>query len=320
MKILITGGAGFIGSHLVEKLLESRNEVYVIDDLSTGDIKNIEHLESNKKFHLTIDTIFNKRVLQNLVNKCNTIFHLAAGVGVKLLYEKPFHVIETNIRGTELVLECANFKKKKVILTSTSEVYGKTNKSVFSEDNGIVLGSANKKRWAYALSKAIGESMAMTYYKDKNLPVVVVRIFNTIGPKQTGKYGMVVPRFIKSALKNKPITIYGSGKQTRSFIYIDDTIRGLILLAQGKKAIGKIINLGNPEETSIEKLAKKVKKLSRSKSIIEHIPFEKIYGRNFEDIKKRVPDITKIKKLTGFSPKYALDEALKLTIEYHKSL
>lgn len=316
MKVLITGGAGFIGSHLAEELLNGNNEVFVIDDLSTGSIENIEHLKEDKSFHYAIDTIFNQAIFRELVDKCDIIYHHAAAVGVQLVVQSPVNTIETNIYGTELVLKYANLKKKKVIITSTSEVYGKSSKASFSENDDLIIGPPDKGRWSYACSKAIDEFLAIAYWKEKELPVVIIRLFNTIGPRQTGRYGMVVPRFIKCALANEPIPIYGSGKQSRCFTYISDVVDGLIALSEEPKAVGEVFNIGNPKEITIEDLAIKIKRMTNSKSELKYIPYSKAYGAGFDDIMRRVPDISKIQKYVGYSPKVSLDKMLEITIEW----
>lgn len=318
MKILITGGAGFIGSYLSEELLKEGHDVYIIDDLSTGNMNNIEHLKSNKRFHYTIDTIMNFPVLLELVGQCDIVFHLAAAVGVKLIVDNPVRTLETNIRGTENVLEAAARKNKLVLFSSTSEIYGKNNNLPFKEDSDIVLGPTSRSRWSYACSKAVGEFLALAYHRDKGLPVIIVRLFNTIGPRQTGRYGMVVPRFIKQALAGEPLTVYGDGLQTRSFIYIGDVVRALVDLLKTQKAIGGIFNIGSPQEVSIISLAKRIIELTGSKSGIEFIPYEKAYTEGFEDMLRRVPDISKINRLTGFVPRTRLDDALKLIVTHEK--
>ncbi|MCP4715644.1 MAG: NAD-dependent epimerase/dehydratase family protein, partial [Deltaproteobacteria bacterium] len=272
MKVLITGGAGFIGSHLAEELLERGDEVYVIDDLSTGSMDNIIHLKANPRFHYTIDTITNTYVLAELVDLCDMIFHMAAAVGVKLIVESPVNTIETNIYGTEVVLQMANKKKKKVLIASTSEVYGKSNKVPFSEDDDMVLGPTTKARWSYACSKAIDEFLALAYLREKNLPVVVFRLFNTVGPRQTGRYGMVIPTFVRQALDGEPLTVFGDGKQTRSFTYVKDVVGALVPLALHPDAVGKVFNIGNNREISIEDLARLVIKKTGSASDIVYVP------------------------------------------------
>ncbi|HDZ61935.1 MAG TPA: NAD-dependent epimerase/dehydratase family protein [Nitrospirae bacterium] len=318
MKALITGGAGFIGSHLAEELLENGNQVFVIDDLSTGTIDNIEHLKGHKGFSYTIDSIMNAPVLAELVDKCDVVFHLAAAVGVMLIVESPVRTIETNIKGTEAVLLHANKKKKKVILASTSEVYGKSNKKLFKEDADLILGSTTKGRWSYACSKAIDEFLALAYWKEKKLPVVVTRLFNIVGPRQTGRYGMVVPRFVKQALENKPITVFGDGRQSRCFTHIRDAVTELIALSKTDKAIGEVINLGSDDEITIGDLARKVKKTVNSKSDIQYIPYDEAYEEGFEDMLRRVPDLKKLNSITGYKPRYSLDDVLRDTIEYFK--
>lgn len=318
MKNLITGGAGFIGSHLAEGLLKKGEEVYVIDDLSTGSIDNIEHLKKNPKFNYVIDTIMNESLTAELVDKCDRVFHLAAAVGVKLIIESPVRTIETNIKGTEIVLRAANKKKKKVIIASTSEVYGKGNNVPFKETYDMVLGSTKNGRWSYACSKAIDEFLALAYFKEKKLPVIVVRFFNTVGPRQIGQYGMVVPTFVKQALMGHPITVYGDGNQSRSFTYIGDVVKGLIDLTNHPEATGEIFNIGHGEEISIVQLAKMVKSMSKSKSEIVFVPYDKAYEEGFEDMPRRSPDISKINQLTGYKPTLGIREILKTVIEYFK--
>lgn len=319
MKNLITGGAGFIGSHLAEELLRRKEEVVVIDNLSTGSMENIEHLKSNPKFSCHIDTIMNEELMRRLIKNCDTVYHMAAAVGVKYIIDNPLESMQTNVRGTEIVLELANaLGKKKVIIASTSEIYGKDRpgKKVFKEEDDRVLGPTTISRWSYSCAKAMDEFLALAYWREKKLPVVIVRFFNTVGPRQTGTYGMVVPRFVKHALLNQPITIYGDGKQTRSFTYVLDAVRAIIGLATNQKAIGEIFNIGNPSAISIQELAEKIKKLTKSDSPIMHIPYEKAYEKGFEDMRHREPDIAKIKELTGFQPRVDLDEMLMNIIKY----
>jgi UDP-glucose 4-epimerase len=311
MKILVTGGAGFIGSHLAEALLLRGHEVHVIDNLSTGSIENIEHLKGKAKFHYVIDTIFNEKVIRELIDKCDAVYHLAAAVGVHLIVQNPVKTIETNIHGTELILKYASLKNKKILITSTSEVYGKNPKQSLSEDDDSVLGPTSKSRWSYACSKAIDEFLAVAYYKEKGTPTIITRLFNTIGPRQTGRYGMVVPRFFQWAMSGQDILIYGSGKQTRCFAYISDVIKALIALIDEPGAVGNIYNIGNPEEISIERLAEKIKELTHSRSKLKYIPYDKAYAQGFEDMLRRVPDISKIGKLIGYNPKVKLDEILR---------
>jgi len=317
-KILITGGAGFIGSHLAEALLNKSHRVFVIDNLSTGSIENIEHLKKNNKFHYTIDTIMNKSVLAELIDKTDITFHLAAAVGVKLIVKSPVNTIKTNIYGTELILEYADIKKKPVIITSTSEVYGKSTKIPFEEEDDLVLGSTTKGRWSYACSKAIDEYLALAYARESNLPVIILRLFNTIGPRQTGDYGMVIPTFVKQALTGKPITVFGSGKQSRCFTYVDDVVKAMIALMETPNAYGNIFNLGNEIEITIEDVAKKVKKMANSKSKIVYVPFEEAYEEGFEDMERRVPDLKKIRECIAYKPETDIDETLKIVINYYK--
>lgn len=318
MKNLITGGAGFIGSHLAEELLKRGEKVYVIDDLSTGSIVNIEHLKNNQEFNYVIDTIMNEPLIAELVDKCDRVFHLAAAVGVKLIVESPVRTIETNIKGTEIVLHAANKKKKMVIIASTSEVYGKGNTLPFKEEYDMVLGSTKNGRWSYACSKAIDEFLAFAYFKEKKLPVIVVRFFNTVGPRQTGQYGMVVPTFVKQALMGHPITVYGNGAQSRSFTYVGDVVKGLIELCGNSKAIGDIFNIGHGDEITICELAKMVKSMTGSKSEIVFVPYDKAYEEGFEDMMRRSPDISKISQLTGYKPTLGIREILEKVIEYFK--
>lgn len=318
-KVLITGGAGFIGSHLSEELLKRGEDVFVIDDLSTGSIENIEHLKSNPKFHYTIDTIKNEPLLAELVDRCDVVYHLAAAVGVKLIIESPVNTIETNIYGTELVLKCANKKKKKVMVASTSEVYGKNNNVPFKEDYDVVLGSTKNGRWSYACSKAIDEFLAIAYWREKKLPVVVVRFFNTVGPRQTGRYGMVIPNFVKQALLGHPITVYGDGKQSRSFTYVGDVVKGITDLMNNPKAVGEVFNIGHGKEITISELAGLVKNIANSKSEIVYIPYDKAYEEGFEDMQRRSPDISRINKLIGYKPTMDIKEILEKVVEYFLS-
>lgn len=319
MKVLITGGAGFIGSHLSDYLINKGDEVWVIDDLSTGSKENISHLEHHPNFHFILDSILNKEIVEELVDKCDYIYHLAAAVGVKYIIENPLHSLQVNIKGTENILESADKKKKKILIASTSEVYGKNEKLPFEENGDMVFGATYKSRWGYGCAKAIDEFLGLAYFKEKKLPVVIARFFNTCGPRQKGDYGMVIPRFIKQALLDYPITIYGNGKQTRCFCDVQDAIKGIVNLMDKEIAIGEVINIGNNEEISIEELANKIKILTKSNSIIEYIPYEKAYVSGFEDLKRRIPDLSKIKKLINYQPKINIDNLLKRTIEYFKS-
>ncbi|MFA6078186.1 MAG: GDP-mannose 4,6-dehydratase [Candidatus Omnitrophota bacterium] len=319
MKNLITGGAGFIGSHLAEELLRRKEEVVIIDNLSTGSMDNIEHLKSSPKFSYHIDTIMNEGLMKCLISECDIVYHLAAAVGVEYIIKNPLESIRTNIKGTETVLELAERMKKKVILASTSEIYGKDRpgKRVFKEDDDRVLGPTTISRWSYSCAKAMDEFMALAYWREKKLPVVIVRFFNTCGPRQTGRYGMVMPRFVKQALDDKPITVYGDGKQTRSFTYVKDVVSALLLLAENEKAVGEIFNIGNPKTVSINELAKKIIRQVKSKSEILHISYDKAFDSGgFEDMRHRSPDISKISRLTGFKPTTDVDEILAQTIKH----
>ncbi|HJN62519.1 MAG TPA: SDR family NAD(P)-dependent oxidoreductase [Candidatus Parcubacteria bacterium] len=318
-KVLITGGAGFIGSHLAEKLLQSGEEVFVIDNLSTGSLKNIKHLRKNKKFHFIKGTVLNKKKVANLVKKVDQIYHLAAAVGVKTIIDKPLESFLLNLKGTEIVLENAAKYKVPLLITSTSEVYGKNNKLPFKEEDDRIYGSAYNSRWGYGLSKGSDEFLALAYHREKDLSVVITRLFNVIGPRQTGSYGMVVPRFIQQCLAGKPITIYGTGNQTRCFAFIDDVVLALISLMSNPKAVGKIFNLGSDKEITIKNLAKIVKRLTKSKSQITFVPYNKVYGQGFEDMAHRRPDLTKIRKLIGYKVNISLKEAIKKIIRYLNS-
>ncbi len=318
MDFLITGGAGFIGSHLADQLLREGNRVYALDNLSTGSIANIAHLKGNPRFEYVIDTVTNEPVLAELVDQCDIIFHLAAAVGVKLIVEAPVHTIETNVHGTEVVLKHANKKKKLVLIASTSEVYGKSAAVPFGEDEDLVLGPTKKHRWAYACSKMIDEFLALAYWKEKKLPVVIARLFNTVGPRQTGQYGMVIPNFVRQALAGQPITVFGDGTQTRSFTYVGDVVDALVRLAAEPTAVGRVFNIGNAEEISIGALAERVKALTGSSSPIVTIPYDEAYETGFEDMPRRVPDIGKIQALIGYQPRVNLDEILTRVIEYFR--
>jgi len=320
MRVLITGGAGFVGSHLSEALLERGDEVFILDNLSTGSIENVVHLKSNPRFHYTIDTVSNEPVLAELVDRCDIVVHLAAAVGVKLIVEQPVHTIETNVHGTEVVLKHANKKKKLVLIASTSEVYGKSADVPFREDADLVLGPTIKHRWAYACNKMIDEFLALAYWKEKKLPVIVVRLFNTVGPRQTGQYGMVIPNFVRQALAGQPITVFGDGTQSRSFTYVGDVVKAMVALIDEPRAIGQVFNIGNGEEISIRDLAQKVKQLTGSDSEIVTVPYEKAYEAGFEDMPRRVPDIGRIHALVGYAPTIGLDETLTRVIEHFRQL
>jgi len=319
VKILITGGAGFIGSYLSEAFLERSQEVYVIDDLSTGRLENIKHLLKNPCFHFVNDTILNREVMLELTGICDVVVHLAAAVGVKLVIDEPLKSIHTNIAGTEIVLELANKFRKKTFLASTSEVYGRNSKVPLCEDDERIYGSTAVARWSYAATKAMDEFLALAYYRNKQLPVIVARFFNTVGPRQTGRYGMVVPRFVGQALRNEPLTIYGTGNQTRTFTYVGDVVQGIISLIDEPRAVGEIFNIGGDEEISINDLANRVKCLSGSSSPIEHIPYERAYQDGFEDMERRVPDIGKLKKWVGYVNTHDLDSMLIKIIEHERT-
>ncbi|MBE56512.1 MAG: nucleoside-diphosphate sugar epimerase [Acidobacteria bacterium] len=319
MRALITGGAGFIGSHLAEALLDAGHEVEVVDDLSTGSMENIEHLKNRRGFQYVIDSVTNEDLLAEQTDRCDVVFHLAAAVGVKLIVERPVHTIETNVHGTEVVLTQANKnsqKKKLVIVASTSEVYGKSTEIPFREDADLRLGATWKHRWAYACSKALDEFLALAYWKEKKLPVIVVRLFNTVGPRQTGQYGMVVPNFVKQALAGQPITVFGDGSQSRSFTYVGDVVDALMRLVDEPKAVGEVFNVGNGQEISILGLAEKIKEMTGSQSEIVKVPYDQAYGAGFEDMPRRVPDITKLQKFTGYEPKVQLTEILTRVIAH----
>ena len=318
MNYFITGGAGFIGSHLAEKLLSNGEIVSIIDDLSTGSIDNIEHLKSNVNFEYKIDSIMNEHLLAELIDKADVVFHLAAAVGVKLIVESPVRTIETNIQGTELILKMASKKKKKIIIASTSEVYGKGNCMPFKETGDLVFGPTTKGRWSYACSKAIDEFLGLAYHKEKKVPVIIVRLFNTVGPRQTGMYGMVVPTFVKQALLNHPITVYGDGQQTRCFTFVGDVVDALVKLTCNPKAVGEIFNIGSTEEISIKELAELVKSMTKSNSEIVYIPYDKAYEEGFEDMQKRIPDLSKIREFIGYKPTTNLKGILEKVIDWAK--
>ena len=316
MRILITGGAGFIGSHLADAYLRRGDEVYVLDDLSTGSIRNIEHLKNDANFHYTIDTVQNQPVTAELIDQCDVVVHLAAAVGVKLIVESPVRTIETNVHGTEVVLSLANKKKKKVLIASTSEVYGLSAEIPFREDGNLVMGATTKGRWSYACSKAIDEFLALAYWRERKLPTVIVRLFNTVGPRQTGQYGMVIPTFVKQALAGRPITVYGDGRQSRCFGYVGDVVGALIKLVDHDGAVGEVFNIGSNEETSIVELAQRVKELTHSQSEIVFVPYDEAYEEGFEDMPRRIPDITKVNALVGFRPEMSLDGILQTVIDF----
>ena len=315
---LLTGGAGFIGSHLADALLAQGDRVIVIDDLSTGRMENIAQLKGHARFEYTLDTVMNRQVMAELVDRSDFVYHLAAAVGVKLIVESPVRTIETNVRGTEVVLEIANKKKKPVIIFSTSEVYGKSSKVPFSEEDDLVMGATTRGRWAYACSKALDEFLAIAYFHEKKLPVVVARLFNTVGPRQTGRYGMVLPNFVKQALSGRPITVYGDGSQTRCFGYVRDVVWALTRLVSDERAYGQVFNIGSEEEISILELARLVQKRLESQSEIVFIPYDKAYDAGFEDMPRRVPDVRKIRALLGFEARTKLPDIVDRVADYYR--
>ncbi len=319
MIALITGGSGFIGSHLAEALLDSGHEVLVLDNLSTGSIDNIAHLKGRDGFEYFIDTFSNEPLLAELIDRSDVVFHLAAAVGVKLIVEQPVYTIETNVHGTEVVLKHANKKKKLVVIASTSEVYGKSEDVPFREDSDLVLGPTPKHRWAYACSKALDEFLALAYWKERKLPVIIVRFFNTVGPRQTGTYGMVIPNFVRQALAGESITVFGDGRQTRSFSHVADVVGALLKLVVEPTAIGQVINIGNAQEVTIRALAERVRELAGSNSPIKLVPYDEAYESGFEDMPRRVPDLRKIEALIGYRPRYSLDDILTQVIEYFRN-
>jgi len=318
VRYLITGGAGFIGSHLAERLLEQGDRVVLLDNLSTGSMENIRHLKGSEHLEYHLDGIENRQLLAELVDDADAIIHLAAAVGVKLIVESPVRTIETNVNGTQMILEAASKKKKLVLIASTSEVYGKNTNVPFHEDADLVLGPTTKGRWSYAASKALDEFLALSYWKEKNQPVIVVRFFNTVGPRQTGRYGMVLPNFVKRALDSGPIEVYGDGTQSRCFCDVRDTVEALLRLLPLEDAIGEVINIGNTEEVSIENLAKLVKQRTGSVSPIQHVPYDQAYEPGFEDMMRRVPCIDKLHRLTGFRPQTSLAEIIDRVASYFR--
>lgn len=318
MRYLITGGAGFIGSHLGEELLRRGHEVYAVDDLSTGSIDNIRHLKTNERFHYTIDTCENQQLMAELVDGCDRIYHLAAAVGVKLIVESPVRTIETNVHLTEVMLTLANKKKRPILIASTSEVYGKSEQLPFREDGDLVMGATFKGRWSYACSKAIDEFLAIAYWKERKLPAVIARLFNTVGPRQTGQYGMVIPNLVRQALAGEPMTVFGDGKQSRCFTHVTDVVRALIGLLDSTETRGQVFNIGNTVEISIGDLARQIREVCKSRSEIVNIPYEKAYEEGFEDMPRRIPDITKIKTAIGWEPTIALPQILADVVEFQR--
>jgi nucleoside-diphosphate-sugar epimerase len=316
MRILVTGGAGFIGSHLAEQLLDRGNEVWVLDDLSTGSLNNLKTFEHNPRFHFVKGSVTDAARVSELTASVERIYHLAAAVGVRYVLEDPLRSLITNIRGTEVVLEAANARRTKVILFSSSEVYGKGEKVPFAEDDDRVLGPTHKLRWAYACGKAVDECLAQSYWQRYKLPIVIVRCFNTCGPRQSGAYGMVIPNMIARALRGEPIQVYGDGQQTRCFSAVGDVVRGVQMLADNEQAIGEVFNIGSEEEVTVLELAQRIREHTRSKSLITFVPYEQVYGDSFEDMRRRVPDLQKIRGVTGYRPEVSLDQLLQLTISH----
>jgi len=321
MDILITGGAGFIGSHLAEALIRRGDRVTVLDNLSTGKIENVAHLEGDPHFQLVVGSILDESIVDQLAQRCHVIYHLAAAVGVELVVKNPWESLTTNIKGSELVLEMAYRYRKKVLITSSSEIYGKNLNGPLKEEDDRILGSPLKSRWAYSTSKSVDEILAYLYWKEKKLPTVIVRLFNTVGPRQTGAYGMVIPRFVCQALKGEPITIYGNGKQSRCFLHVEDAVKALIKLMEHPKAVGGVFNIGSQEEITIENLSRKIIELTHSPSQIVFIPYHQAYEEGFEEMFRRVPDITRARNVIGFTPEFDLEKVLRDVIRfYRKSL
>jgi len=310
LRFLITGGAGFIGSHLAERLLDRGDHVVLLDNLSTGSMENIRHLKSSDRMEYHLDSIENRQLVAELVDDADVVVHLAAAVGVRLIVESPVRTIETNVNGTQHILEAAAKKRKLVLTASTSEVYGKSTQIPFHEEADLVLGPTTKGRWSYAASKALDEFLALSYWKEKKVPVIVVRLFNTVGPRQTGRYGMVLPNFVRQSLDGAPISVYGDGKQSRCFCDVRDTTQALIKLIDSERAVGEVVNIGNTEEITIEDLAHRVKQRTASSSSIEFIPYDKAYEPGFEDMMRRVPCVDKLFAITGFRPQTPLDEII----------
>ena len=315
MKALITGGAGFIGSHLADYLLARGHQVVLLDDLSTGRLDNIEHLGDNPDAEFVLGSILDADLVDHEVSRADVVYHLAAAVGVQLIVEKPLESLITNIRGTETVIEKAHKHRKRVVITSTSEIYGKNTSDSLSEDDDRILGSPLKSRWSYSEAKAVDEILAYTYWREKGLEAVIVRLFNTVGPRQTGSYGMVVPRFVEQALANEPITIYGDGTQTRCFCAVGDIVDGIVVLSETPDAIGRVFNLGGVEEVSIQGLAETVIAITGSSSRIEFVSYDEAYEEGFEDMQRRVPDTTRARELVGFAPTASLDDIVRMVVE-----
>ncbi len=318
MSILITGGAGFIGAHLAEAMLALNHEVVVVDDFSTGSMRNVEHLLAHQRFRVVRGSVCDQSLLTAVVERADAIFHLAAAVGVQLIVQKPVHTISTNIHGTEVILELANAFRKKIIIASTSEVYGKSNQIPFREEADVVLGSTRFSRWSYACSKMIDEFLALAYHQEFGLQAIICRFFNTIGVRQTGEYGMVVPRFVRKALRNEPLEVYGTGNQSRCFCNVADVVRALTQLLDCQKALGEVINLGSNEPITINNLANKIVSMTGSTSDLRYLSYDKAYGQPFDDMLSRMPDLTKAERLIGYKPKYSLTETLQQVIDFER--
>ena len=321
MKILITGGAGFIGSHLADKLHNEAHEITIIDDLSTGRYQNVAHLEGKDRLRLIIDTVLNAELMEELVRDADRVYHMASAVGVRLIMDHPVKTIETIFRGTDVVLGFCSRYRKRVLIPSTSEVYGKSTQVPFCEDNDIIKGSTSKHRWAYACAKELDEFLALAHWRETRLPVAVVRLFNTVGPRQTGQYGMVVPNFVKAAVRNEPLVVHGDGEQSRCFGHVSDVIEGLTRVIETRECFGQVINIGNAEEVTIKQLAEKAIALTGSTSEIKYIPYEEAYGEGFEDMRRRVPSLEKAKRLIGYQPTRTLEEIINdVTREFRDEL
>ena len=315
MRALITGGAGFIGSHLADHLLGRGDQVVLLDDLSTGRVTNIEHLNDRTGAEFVLGSILDTELVDEAVARVDAVFHLAAAVGVNLIVEKPLESLMTNIRGTETVIEMAHKYDKRLLVMSTSEIYGKNTSDSLSEEDDRILGSPLKSRWSYSEAKAIDEILAYTYWREKGLETVIIRLFNTVGPRQTGSYGMVIPRFVGQALRNEPITVFGDGNQTRCFCHVGDVVEGLVALSEHPEAFGKVFNLGGDEEVSIRELAERVIELAGSQSSLEFIPYDTAYEAGFEDMERRVPNTTRAMQLVGFEPSASLDDIIRSVID-----
>jgi len=319
MKVFITGGAGFIGSHLADALVARGDDVRVLDDLSTGARSNLAALDGHPRFRCVVGDVADRATVAGLVDDCDVVFHLAAAVGVRLVVESPVRTIETNLRGTEVVLELAATRHKKVLLTSTSEVYGRSTKAAFAETDDLLIGPSTMGRWSYACSKLMDEFLALAYWQERRLPVVVARLFNTVGPRQTGRYGMVIPRFVGQALANEPITVHGTGRQRRAFADVSDVVGALVALMDREDTAGEVFNVGNDQDTSIEELARRVKEMTGSASEIVHVPYRQAYGAGFEDMQRRVPDLAKIRRWIGYQPRFDLPQMLARIVAYERN-